>query len=504
MAQASLSGNGGGVKDATFVTRTLPDITSTTGLVGLCTVPEERANQHDLGWHVSDFLALKTLLGKRLHPKAQTWLSHCNIATVVEADPNAYAHGRDRRVFCDRTELTSDIQVEPSADKLIATFIENIKGKAEVIKKFQYDLVIIVCGPTNLEQDIYFGTPDYMPCIRSTHLRDVMSADEGNFRAVVITPAQFSAGWQINPCFCKDDTFRPRTDTLTLMARQFGAIFAKPIAEKVLGWDCPMIDSSKVDPETRRCERYPGPVPLPNEHRIVMEKVHKVLAGRLAVGHDDHSFSFDTATDEWEKLIGPRRGETLDAYKQEWDKLGVATGQRSGMPFLGNLFGGTRFSQLAHIEHLVMESLTTWQGVWTDSWGRTARSKFQQFLDKGSPDDSDCHEMFNVMEQRASLLVMADLVVKHLELPVKPGERCRDYTETAALSGDVGTAYDQLCGCIPWVGLDMDRGVDRFSHVQNQHRRQAQYLAAVLGRAHENPAKLKADLHRILNRKYRR
>ena len=326
-----------------------------------------------------------------------------------------------------------------------------------------------------------------------------MGGDEANFRVTVITPAQFSAGWQVNPCFCKDDSFQPRAGALAFLAKQFGAIFARPIAEKVLGWECPVIDLSKVDPEQRRLERYPGPLPPPTEHKIVMEKVHKALAARLMSGHDDHSFSFDSNGDDWEKLIGARRGSALAEYKRDWDTFSVTTQERSGISFLGNLFGGTRYSQLAHIEHLVMESLVTWQGVWVNAWGRAAEAKFRQFLDKGSPDDSDCHEMFNVMEQRASLLVMADLLVKNLKLPGTPGQRCREFPETAALTGGVGKVYDQLCTCIPWVSLDMDRGADRFSYIQGHHRRQAQYLATVLGRAFDH-ANLEAVLARILKR----
>ena len=503
MSTTPAAGHRANVKDATFVTRSLPDISYTTGLVGICTVPQGRSSPDDLGWHISDFLAFKSLAGNVVHSRAQTWLAHCDIATIVSADPDAYAHGKDRRVFRDEklAVLTSDVQVKSSADELVTAFLNTVREKAEIVRKSQFNLVVIICGPTNLEQDIYFGTTNYEPRICSPRLRDVMGAgDEGSFRATVVTPAQFSAGWQVNPCFCKDDSFQPRADRMTFLAKQLGAIFAKPIAEKVLSWECPMIDLSKVDPEMRRFERYPGPVPPPIEHKTLMEKVHKALAARLMFGHDDHSFSFDADADDWEKLIGARRGEPLDAYKRGWETLGVTTRARSGMPFLGNLFGGTKYSQLAHIEHLVMESLATWQGVWTNAWGTAAEAKFRKFLGNDSLDDSDYHEMFNVMEQRASLLVMADLLVTNLKLPGAPGKRCREHAETVAHPGEVGKAYDQLCVCVPWVSLDMDRGADRFSYIQGPHRRQAQYLAAVLGCAFENST-LKAVMDRILKRK---
>ncbi|RYP46377.1 hypothetical protein DL768_007394 [Monosporascus sp. mg162] len=492
------AGDMNNARDATFVTRTIPDISSNAGLVALCTVPHDRAGPDDLGWHISDFLAFKNLLSKHLHPKAQEWLAHCDIARAVEANPLGYIHGKDRRLL-QNADLTGDIQVESSANELADKFLTATRRKAGIVKKLGYDLVILVCGPTTLEQDVFFGNDDYKPRIRAYDIRSAIGLDDCQAKGMVITPALFSAGWQVNPCFCSDSTVPTRAGFLTFLAKQFGAIFASRILTKVVDIDCPMLDVSKLD---RRQLFEDGTLTFRRraEEDILSDKVHKALAARLMLGHSDHSFSFDAANDDWEKLIGPRRHKTLDLYKQEWEKLAVADAATQfgpEPPLFGNLFGGTKASQLAHIKHLVRDSLTSWQGVWVNEYGRLAREKYQRFLNNANPDESDCHETFNVMEQRSTLLAVADLIVKYYSLPVPQGNRCRDYDATAAQPGEAGRVFGLLCRKIPWVYLHPDRGQDVYGKVQNPHQREAHYLATAFEMSSTDPRELDAAMDSI-------
>ncbi|RYP66837.1 hypothetical protein DL770_008718 [Monosporascus sp. CRB-9-2] len=500
MASDSIAtaGDTNNVRDATFVTRTIPDISSNAGLVALCTVPHDKAGPDDLGWHISDFLAFKNLLSKHLHPKAHEWLAHCDISRAVEANPLGYTHGQDRRIV-QNADLTGDIQVESSANELADKFLAATRRKAGIVKKLGYDLVILVCGPTTLEQDVFFGNDDYKPRIRAYDIRSAMGLDDCQAKGMIITPALFSAGWQVNPYFCSDSTVPTRAGFLTFLAKQFGAIFASHILTKVIGIDCPMLDVSKLD-HRQRFEDGTLKFRRRAEEDILSDKVHKALAARLMLGHSDHSFSFDAANDGWEKLIGPRQHKALDAYKQEWEKLAVADAATQfgpEPPLFGNLFGGTKASQLAHIKHLVRDSLTSWQGVWVNEYGRLAREKYQRFLNNANPDESDCHEMFNVMEQRSTLLAVADLIVKYYSLPVPQGNRCRDYDATAAQPGEAGRVFGLLCRKVPWVYLHPDRGQDVYGKVQNPHQREAHYLARAFEMNSTDPRELDAAMDSI-------
>ncbi|RYP86188.1 hypothetical protein DL769_000800 [Monosporascus sp. CRB-8-3] len=492
------AGDMNNVRDATFFTRSVPDVSSNAGLVALCTVPHDRAGPDDLGWHVSDFLAFKKLLSEHLHPKAQAWLAHCDIAQILEANPLGYTHGKDRRIL-QNANLTVDIQVEPSANELADKFLTAVKQKARIVKKLGYDLVILVCGPTTLEQDTFFSNAECEPRIRAYEIRSAMGLDDCQAKGMVITPALFSAGWQVNPCFCSDSTVPTRAGFLTFLAKQFGAVFASHIVTKAVGRDCPMLDVSKLD---HRQGFEDGTLVFRRraEEDILADKVHKALAARLMLGHSDHSFSFDASNDDWDRLMGPRQHKALDAYKQEWEKLAVADATAhigSEPPLFGNLFGGTKASQLSHIKNLIRDSLTSWQGVWVNEYGRAAREKYQRFLNNANPDESDCHEMFNVMEQRSTLLAVADLIVKYYSLPVPQSKRCRDYDATAAQPGEAGRVFGLLCRKIPWVYLHPDRGQDVYGKVQNPHQREAHYLAAAFEMNSTDPSELDAAMDSI-------
>lgn len=502
----------GGVGDATFVTRNIPDISPTAGLVALCTVPGNRAGPDDLGWHIADFLAFKTILGGYLHEKAQTWLAHCDIAQVISANPEAYAHGADRRIFRPG-KLTDDIRVESPAAVLIKEFSTAVAKTADTTKKYKYDLVIIICGPTTIEQDAFFGNADYKPYIRSTDIRIAMGSDDCS--AMVITPALFSAGWQVNPSFCRNAPFYPRVDREHFLAKQFGAIFASSIVDRVTGWNCPMLDLSRVDPTRKDNVRYPGPAKAypegagprgdPNEKTMLQVTLQRALAARLMQGHSDHSFSFDDNNDDWAKLIRTRKHRTLAEHRHQWEKLPTAHTPVGIIPdqlFQGNLFGGVKASQLAHIKHLIQDSLTTWQGVWVNEFGTSAKAKFQEFLDNKNPDESDCQEMAYVMEQRSTLLVVGDLLVDHFNLPVPLGKRCRDYDVTSAHLGKDGLAFDKMCQSIPWVNLHPGRNIYKLGKVQAPHQRNAHYVVTALRQVCMDKISLDAAVGRIRNRKY--
>ncbi|KAK7739831.1 hypothetical protein SLS62_011181 [Diatrype stigma] len=494
-----LAAHGGGVGDATFVTRSIPDISPNAGLVALCTVPGNRAGPDDLGWHIADFLAFKTILGGYLHENAQTWLAHCDIAKLIKANPEAYTHGADRRIFSPG-KLTDNIRVESPAAVLIKEFSAAITKTVDIVKKYEYDLVIIICGPTTLEQDAYFGNAIYRPYISSTDIRAAIGSDDCS--AMVITPALFSAGWQVNPSFCRHARFNPRVERVHFMAKQFGAIFARSIVDKVTSWDCPMLDSSRVDPTRKGKVRYPGFQKASPENTMLQVALQSALAARLMQEHSDHSFSFDGSNDDWVKLIRTRKHRTLAEHQHEWEKLPTAQTPVSIDPdrlYQGNVFGGVKASQLAHLKHLIRDSLMMWQGVWVNELGRGARAKFQEFLFDEDPHESDCLEMVYVMEQRSTLLVMGDLLVDLFNLPVPDGKRCRDYDGTSAQSGRTGLTFDLMCKSIPGVNLHPDRSVYKFGKIQAPHYRDAHYVVTALGELYTDSTSLDAAVGRIRN-----
>ncbi|KAI1742048.1 hypothetical protein F4680DRAFT_464304 [Xylaria scruposa] len=486
------------VLNSSFITQTIPNVHRYAGIVGLCTVPEDSAGMNELGWHISDFLAFRALLCGDNPPRAQSWLSLCDIPALVEANPEQYVHGSDKRLvgFAARpTEREDDIQVETSSESLKEKFILAVKQKLEIAIKMNYPLMLIICGITSLEQDIYLGTIDTESKSNLKDLRDELGDSINHVEATVVTPSLFSAGWQINPSFGRQACTGSRQEFL---ARQFGGLFAHDISKGFVGWKCPALDEAKVDLLVR-AERFPGPVWPSDEVKGLISqlriKIQSCLVGGLTVSHMNHSFSFIQENDEWEKLIRRRERpldyRALDWYERKWAKQPTAQSPESineGYGFLGNAFGATRQSQLHHIKCLIKESYLAWPDHWTSNFGEETKKDFERFMNNEEPDDLDCHEIFNVLEHRARQSILADAVVQYFDLPMPHNQRCRDWdhlkwkqelsdTDRSSLIKYFGP----VLGCVPGPNLPPGVNQNIMSKIQRRLESGASYVRAALG-----------------------
>ncbi|KAI0847618.1 hypothetical protein F5Y00DRAFT_270980 [Daldinia vernicosa] len=490
------------VLDASFVTRTIPDISPDSRVIGLCAVSHERAGTDDLGWHIADFLAFKALLCGETHPKAQTWLSQCDIASVVKDNPEHYVHGKDHRlvnVAATSSSYTNrhgtiqkrddEIKVESSAEKLIQDFLGAISDKSRLIEGKSLPLVIIICGLTTLEQDVFFGETDPKFQVTSDRMREALGE---HVDAIVISPALFSAGWLVNPSFCRPPARKMRADRTEFLARQFGAIFAKDVVESFLSWSCPFIDWDQFG--GKKDGRFPGPAKPSQQQQdaIVAFKVqiHNTLAGRLSAGHRNHSFNFEADYDDWQKLVGPRRHKPLSHFKQKWEKLGVgsvAKVNEEQLEFLGGAFGGNKKSQERHIKHLVYDSFAALPGYWALPFGRSARAAFRMFLENDHPDYRDCHEIFNIIEHRSTSAVVADMTLKYFGFSKPYGERCRDWDEPKWIKESTDSThlaanrlFGEISKCIPRVDVPPGVNPNHLSVIQRRLEVPASYLSVAI------------------------
>ncbi|KAI0448934.1 hypothetical protein F5B21DRAFT_78970 [Xylaria acuta] len=499
-----------GVLHSSFITQTIPNAHRYAGIVGLCTVPEDKAPMNDLGWHIADFLAFRALLCGDNPPRAQSWLAMCNIPALVEANPDRYVHGKDRRLVGSAArpekhqnqdgmiEREDDIQVETSSESLKEKFILAVKQKLEIAMKMGYPLLLIICGITSLEQDIYFGTVDADNKYTLKGLRDELGDGINHIEATVVTPSLFSAGWQINTSFGGQTSMKVRGNRHEFLARQFGGLFAQDLSKTFVGWNCPALDGAKVDPLVR-AERFPGPVCPSDEVKALISqlqiKIQSCLVGGLSASHMDHSFSFSRENDEWERLIRDRERpldyRALDWYERKWAKLPTAQvleSTHNGYEYLGNAFGATRQSQLNHIKCLIKESYLAWPDHWTSNFGEETKGEFERFMNKEQPDDLDCHEIFNVLEHRARQSILADAVVQYFDLAMPHNQRCRDWdhfkwkqelSETDRSS--LIKYFGPVLGCIPGPNLPPGINHNIMSKLHRRLESGASYVRAALG-----------------------
>ncbi|KAI0467378.1 hypothetical protein F4859DRAFT_506757 [Xylaria cf. heliscus] len=493
-----------------FITQTVPNAHRFAGIVGLCTVPEDKAGMGDLGWHIADFLAFRALLCGNNPPRSQTWLAMSDIPALVEANPQRYVHGKDRRLVGSAArprnyenegeviEREDNIQIEMSSESLKGKFVLAVKNKLEIVRKRRYPLFIIICGITSMEQDIYFGTIDANNRYTLNDLRHDLGDDINHVEATVITPSLFSAGWQINASFGGQTSTEVRGDRYEFLARQFGGLFAQDLSRSFVGWNCPALDGAKVDPLVRT-ERFPGPVCPSDEVKALISqlkiKIQSCLIGGLSTSHMDHSFSFNQEDDEWEKLIKdrnrPRNYRALDWYEEKWAKLRTAQIVEStdnGYEYLGSAFGATRQSQLNHIKYLIQESYLAWPDHWASNFGEETKIDFERFMNKEQPDDLDCHEIFNILEHRARQSILADTVIQYFDLPMPLNRRSRDWnhfkwkqelTETDRSS--LIKYFGPVFGRVPGPNLPPGINQNNMSKLQRRLESGANYVRAALG-----------------------
>ncbi|KAI1809044.1 hypothetical protein GGS20DRAFT_591155 [Poronia punctata] len=384
-------------------------------VVGLCTVPNHRAGMEDLGWHIADFLAFRALICGDTLPKAQRWMSMCDIGALVAQHPNRYLHGNDKRL------VGLNNQGEREDDKTISEM-------KKVANENTYPLVLIICGLTSLEQDIYFG--EFSDGSRRLTLHQLLGEEGGgdenkDIKIIIITPSLFSAGWQINVIPS------PPGGSLDLLAKQFGGLLAKDHVRDFLD----ALDRDKVNPDAGLA---PGALISPGEVKefstALQNKIQSLLVGRFSENPLDHSFLFDGNTDDWEILMGSREKRSDDRgmswYKKRWMELSVLDEVEPDIherfSFLGNAFGGNISSQMNHIKSLAEESFLAWPDHWASAFGQATKKEVMRFFEQGR-EKLEWQEMFNILEHRATTSTMADMIVRHFALPAPDNQRCRDW-----------------------------------------------------------------------------
>lgn len=475
------------VLDATYITHSIPDIPPHSHVVGLCTVSRDQAGMDKLGYHITDFLSFKYLLHNDVE---QVWIAHCDVIKIVNEQPNLYVHGKERRILIDAEGVDNGegtdhqgayshgagLEIQTDRQNLMADFIIACSVEAHLSEKSGTPLVIVVCGPTTLQQDIFFGDAE-----AANHLKSetISHAIGGSVEAIMITPALFSAGWQVNPSLTRSPV-QVRADRGEFLAKQFGGVFTKFHVGHFVGPNCPFFNGDGMDTREVK-DKFSNPFLSDEQKKLLADlkvTLHNSLASRLSVGYGDHSFNFEAERDDWEKLIGPRKHLSLEDYRKKWEKLGVNTrpSNNEHFGFLGHAFGGNKSSQLSHLKDLIKESFASWPAYWELPASNVARAIFKKLLDEQSTDENFCHEIFSVLEHRASLAVLGDATLRYLHISRPNGQRCREWNEKIDFRV-VNVPYKEIIDKIPGVYVLPGVNPDKHRSIQQYWDHPVFYLA---------------------------
>lgn len=155
---------------ASFITQTIPRITRRTHIVGLCTVPECDAGMGSLGWHIVDFLSWRWMLHNEYTIAPEIWLSACDIPRLLQGREEEYfgpRGGRDLSIATlphkcmvgpHRPETWSTTTIEVWKDGMVLKrrFVQVLENQLSLVKRFGREILIIICGFTTPERDIFF------------------------------------------------------------------------------------------------------------------------------------------------------------------------------------------------------------------------------------------------------------------------------------------------------------------------------------------------------------
>ncbi|ETS78473.1 hypothetical protein PFICI_10535 [Pestalotiopsis fici W106-1] len=448
-----------GLPDITIVSCHPPDIPQDASIVGICTVPPGREGNDDLGHHVADFLGWKHLFANlSTFPDDQVWLSLIDIDDAVRK--HKYTHsGRD--VSPAVLDSNRPIIVERNVHALHGIFMKNLAEKAEMVRKDDSSLVVIVCGLTSLEQDILLEKNRHIvTTITSGAITAVASLD---VRVVLVSPSITSVGWQVNPCLGRPITVSTEAKLNALMGHQCGAVFGSELAKRFLSESSPALTDQTANKLTI-------PLMKTDELLAIESKLHAriyaCLSGRF-ISAKGHEFRFTREGDSW-SLIGARKGMSLTTLAQQWSRLNrvdaTETQSGDGFVFLGNAFGGNRKSQLNHIEHMFKQGLLS--AAYSSNNVKNLEEHYKQLKSAADTDEEDCRVLFNTLEHRMSLVMLGDFMAKHLRsLPDRTGTRCRDWCEEACQSSsekkDTRNIWSLILEKFPHPGMPHGRHIDR-------------------------------------------
>ncbi|KAH6854975.1 hypothetical protein B0I37DRAFT_422952 [Chaetomium sp. MPI-CAGE-AT-0009] len=421
------------ISEAYLVLHGPPDLPHNAEILGVCGISTENADQNKYGWMVADFLHWKLLLHGLDEKTAQTWDSSLNISKFLEnIDGVDMANDDTVHDIIGRHEVDI-IPMPRNNEDFEAAFLWRLSESAHAAVSRGTVLAVMVFAPVTPEQDICVdlgGKPIYLTTDRL--YRTINEAVSGvQFPIMILTPSPFTGGWScrsINPPMC------PSSDQmLRIIAKSSGGAFANRFMRSFTERNSPLITDSEREGIT-----YDDPMPLrpttlqTDSLRHFQRQIHESLEHRFSVFAKDHAFilrsvsarDLSVFSDTWAEY-GPRIGLRFEHWAERWGSTRPYINHPRRFEFLGEAFGGTRESQLFHLNHLIETELATNMGDWGRQVGGCTHELYVSFKQSLMPTEDEAKRVFDALEFRASSATVAQMVVKAFDLPLPDGSKCR-------------------------------------------------------------------------------
>ncbi|KAK4216621.1 hypothetical protein QBC37DRAFT_310002, partial [Rhypophila decipiens] len=465
-----------GATEASLVVHNPPDIQSNCEVLGICAVPEEYSDPKMYGWIVADFLAWKTLF-------YGTWLSSLDIAHALQG--GSYTEEMVNKVLgANKDHITA---LPTDSQECVETLFKSISERAQEADKKGASLLVMIFAPTTPEQDVvieFGGMPGKKAYLTTEKIRAVIqdSVKHDHLPVILMTPSPLTGGWLCNPSLFLGPN-GDITHVSQFIAKSCGAAFANRIIKLYTTRGSPFLSDYQ-----KKAVKYDDLMPIrPSATQLgslheFHRKIHEALEHRLCNLAGKHSFVFDS--DNWQETYASRNGFPLEKWEARWTRTGVSADEENdGFSFLGEVFGGSRASQLFHISYLACIETQTCPGDWQRPGAYTTRELFDYVRMTENPREDTVKRVFDAIEYRSSCITISQILVKGLGLPVPDGVKCRYWVDDEKAFDD--SVYNKLQRAFAEIHNLFDQvallpGETRHDYKAVRFLRPARWLAACI------------------------
>ncbi|KAI7923148.1 hypothetical protein M9X92_004522 [Pyricularia oryzae] len=418
-----------------FVTHAPPDIVKPPHIVGLSTTPLQFASPQKMGFFFTEFLKWKMVFHGLGSPDHQAWYSLFEPQDAIKT--HNFTYGTDHVSDDKREAILSRIRVSSDTAFLLKAFVEELHKQAESAAAQDGCLIVVVSGEMTPELNICLSLDGCSSYLRKSSWFDDLSKMYG-VPITLMTPSLFSTGWKMHPFLgqIKPELTSPE-EMETMLAQSCGGAFTEAIIKALLS-----------------LTQFEGSV-------------------------------VEAANVTGKELFAPLYNAIHDSLINRTPEEGVAVG--NGYPFLKGAFGGSKESQLCHIQFLAQQELRSCPGDWDQPGNKESRSTLLTLLQSLNPQEDRVRETFTLIEWRCSMNFVADATLLYLDLPQPQGETCRNWNwdiqqHTDAAKKDFGRLRSEIFGQLTeyWPRNSLPVGIQRNNFRDNQYWRPLQYLSTAI------------------------
>lgn len=210
---------------------------------------------------------------------------------------------------------------------------------------------------------------------------------------------------------------------LETVAKSCGSVFADHFMKHLVEKGTPLL--SDVERRKATYDMLQPTSPSTQQAELLhgfQEHIYRALKQRLCPLASEHAFNF-TGFDSWAKYA-PRAGRPLSYWADRLNPPG-APELADRFELLGDAFGGTKASQLFHLQYLTMLELETCPGDWGNNSTGETLSLFRSAWQLSNPSEKYVGRLFDALEFRASSITLSQCIAKALDLPTPGNLKCR-------------------------------------------------------------------------------